>query len=104
MRLRGVVTGGVKGEPLLFLGKQGYNLGFREFRTTYCATRMQTYEPVADRPGEFIQVPDVTVEKELGHRSGDMLMRVYARVPAEDRRLRQRFVQYPDNMSILPAS
>lgn len=101
LRLRGVITGGknhikkakkaadgtvlrqaviTRDGPLLFNSKPGYDLGGREFRHTYCSTRLQTVEPVQGRPGEWTPVSKDTVKKEMGHASEEMVERVYAHV------------------------
>jgi len=72
----------------------GYHLGFREFRVTYRATRLQTIEPVAGKAGEWVPVARRTVELELGHSSSEMVERVYARV-ADGPQQRLLAVEYP---------
>jgi hypothetical protein len=45
----------------------------KAFRVTYCATRLQTVEPVAGRPEEWVSVARRTVELEMGHSNSEMV-------------------------------
>jgi integrase len=94
LRTRGVLTGGEQGDPLRFLGQPGYQVSWREFRVTYCATRLQTVEPVAGKTGEWTPVARRTVELEMGHASEDMVNEVYGRV-VEGPQVRLPTVDYP---------
>jgi integrase len=94
-----------KGPPLLFEGKPGYDLGNREFRHTYCAVRLQTVEPAAGAPGEFVPVSQRTVEVEMGHSSEDMVKRIYGHVKVgPQRRLQHVEYQVTAPLSLLRAS
>lgn len=92
LRLRGLVTDGPEG-GLLFEKRAGYRVGFQEFRVTYCATRLQTVEPVNGRKGEWVPVARRTVELEMGHAGEDMINRVYGRV-TKGPQLRLQTVEY----------
>jgi hypothetical protein len=95
LRLRGLVTGGnASGEPLLFEGQPGRTVGLQEIRVSYCACRLQTVEPVAGHAGEWVPVARRTVELEMGHKSGEMVERVYGRVQL-GRMYRLTAVAYP---------
>jgi hypothetical protein len=90
LQARGVIDA----EDRVF-GREEFNLGWREFRVTYCATRLQTVEPVYGRPGEWAPVAQRTVELEMGHVGGDMIERIYGRVARTPTQMRQTEVQYP---------
>jgi len=94
LRVREAIKGGENGEPFLVFGKPGYQMSWREFRVTYCATRLQTIEPVTNHPGEYVPVAHTTVEHEMGHASAKMVREVYARV-AEGPQRRLEQVEYP---------
>lgn len=78
LRARKIITG-TKERPL-FKGQPGYQFGWREFRVTYCAARLQCVEPVAGQKDAWVPVAQRTVELEMGHDSSDMVEAIYGRV------------------------